>query len=189
MKKKLLLSLCVILMLSIVGCSASGRPAPTVTPSCDAYVGMPMEEFWELYKAGWADFSNTIVFMGYYYFIEDDNGNPVVITCTSTNSASTEKEVTSIVAYDKNEIELSSRSFYAIKAGMTVHEVISRLGKPKANIGATGERLSWRVDDVIYDIDFRATEDDPFDLVVVNVYIRGENAASIINHWYIPFID
>ena len=44
-------------------------------------------------------------------------------------------------------------------------------------------------DSISFGGDTEPTEDDPFDLVVVNVYIRGENAASIINHWYIPFID
>ena len=184
MKKVLLLILC--LLLSLTGCSVSGRPAPTVTPVCDAYVGMPVEEFWELYKDGWEDFSNSLVGMDNFYFIEDHNGNPVVLTRGKIDGIS---QITSIVAYDKNKIELSSRSFFAIEAGMTVQEVISRLGKPVANVGASGTRLTWLVDDVIYDIDFRRTENDPSKLFVENVFIRDDIYTSIINHWYIPFID
>lgn len=185
MKKMLLLSLCVILMLSIVGCSASGRPAPTVTPSCDAYVGMPTKEFWTLY-----DNEDVEALTGLsdenYYFIEDANGNPVVLTLKSINKNYT---ITAIAAYDKNKIELSSRSFFSIKAGMTVQEVISILGYPSGSGFSTGDRLSWKVDDTLFYVLFRGQPGDPSISVVNDVIISGENYTSIINHWYIPFID
>lgn len=189
MKKLLLLSLCIILMLSTVGCSASGRPAPTVTPDSPVYVGMPGEEFWEIYEIKDDDIVSMAASPGVdedYYFMEDNNGNPMVVTVIWKYP---EYHITAISAYDKNKIELSTRSFFSIRAGMAVQEVISILGQPLASFNSAGDILTWKVDDTIFDVEFRNRPGDPSILVVENVYIRGDNSASIINHWYIPFID
>ena len=184
MKKPLLLTLCVILLLSTLGCSASGKPAPAVTPDIPFHVGMSSEEFWELY-----DSEDIISLTGLsfadeaYYLMEDDNGNPVVLTLKSRNS------ITAIAAYDKSKIKLTSRSFFSIKAGMTVQEVISILGHPLMNYSANGDRLTWKVDDTFFHVQFRSQPSDPSILVVYDVFVSSESYTSIINHWYIPFID
>jgi hypothetical protein len=187
MKKMLLLSLCIILMLSTAGCSVSGRPAPAVTPDSPVYVGMPTKEFWTLY-----DNEDVLSMAGFpgvdedYYFIEDANGNPVVLTLRNIDRKYT---ITAISAYDKNKIELSTRSFFAIREGMTMQELISILGHPFGSVFSSGDRLTWKVDDTFFDVNFRTQPGDPSILVVNDVLIRDENYTSIINHWYIPFID
>lgn len=187
MKKVILLILCLLLFL--VGCSASGRPAPTVTPDSPVYVGMPEEEFWEICEIKDDDIVSMAGFPGVdedYFFMEDTNGNPMVVTIIFKDR---KYNVTAITAYDKNKIKLSTRSFFAIREGMTMQELISILGHPFGSVFSSGDRLTWKVDDTFFDVNFRTQPGDPSILVVNDVLIRDENYTSIINHWYIPFID
>ena len=113
MKKVILLILCLLLFL--VGCSASGRPAPTVTPDSPVYVGMPEEEFWEICDIKDDDIVSMAGFPGVdedYFFMEDTNGNPMVVTVIFKDR---KYNVTAITAYDKNKIKLSTRSFFTIR--------------------------------------------------------------------------
>ena len=186
MKKVLLLILCLLLFLA--GCSASGKPAPSVTPDCGVYVGMPTEEFWKLYDN--EDVKSMAGFPGVdedYYFIEDANGNPVVLTLENIDRKYT---ITAIAAFDKNKIELSTRSYFSIKAGMTMQELISIVGHPLGCFNAAGDRLTWKVDDTMFHVTFRTRSGDPSILVVEDVVLMDEDGSkSIINHKYIPFID
>ena len=180
MKKLLLLTLCVMLLLSMWGCRASGKPAPTVTPVCDAYVGMPMEEFWELYEHKDIVSMAGIPGVDDYYFIEDDRGNPMVLI---DKDADGEYTIAAIEAYDKSKIELSSRSFFAIEIGMTVQEVISILGHPLGSFSAMGNLLTWRVDDTLYDVAFHSQPGDPSIFVVEN--LKSKPGALLVAKKYL----
>lgn len=184
MKHTLLLTLCVALVISMLGCSIGSTPAPTVTPNCGVHVGMSLEEFYDVYPVSY------LLLMTSYLLIEDDSGNPVVLTYGKVDGI---YQITSMEAYDKNAIACSKKTFYAIEAGMTVQEVISLVGIPDncSDFGTTNT-LWWSLadSDESVSILFYVLPDDSATLILEDVVLHDKNgSASIINHRYIPFVD
>lgn len=193
MKKTVLLLLCVLLLLSLYGCDEPIKnidpstndteifqPAPTIAPPSNIYVGMTRDDFLELYP----NRGNTFeLAQGYswghdnYLFINDDQGNPVVIT-VSAYSAGKPYYLTSIVAYDKNAIFVSEETFRGIEKGMTLHEVVSLVGNPFGNPDAGGLTLGWQFgENIRYCVLWTQHPDDPNVLIVKNIY-RADNVAG-----------
>ena len=177
MKRIILPFLMALLLCSIAGCGKL-KAAPAVTPVCDLYVGMPMQDIYTLYENDEiVVITNDPAVTICYYFIEDDNGNPMVLTVQSSKSKYT---VTDIVAYDKDAIVVSREAFYSIAAGMTPQQVIALVGMPDGCFHSNVDRLTWEVEDNLFDVIFRSRSSEEDDFIVYDVCIRGTGEETSI---------
>ena len=169
MKKMLIL----ILLLSVSLLSAcqhtnlDSRPDHSIAPPDNIYVGMPLEEFMVLYPNVRENPEGTCFYYWEcrYAFFNDTNGNPVVVTFQFDSSYN--GTVLSINAYDKEKINVNEETFSSLERGMSVQELVSILGTPKAHIRNI-DGLAWDYgEDIEYWIALkgRSSGDDP-DLVL-----------------------
>jgi len=131
MKKNMLITLilCIGLLCACKPSNANISPATSIDPPSNIYIGMPLGEFKELYPDRDENPDGTcFYYWTQYAFFEDTNGNPVVVHFTYDDYLN--GEVSSVDAYDKNEINLTDEAFGALSGGMTVQEIVSRVGLP-----------------------------------------------------------
>lgn len=180
MRKTIVLVLPIVLLCLLIGCGEQ-KAAPAITPVCDLYVGMPLQDLYTFYENDEiVVISNDPAVTICYYFVEDNAGNPMVLTVQSDES---EYTVTDIVAYDKNAIVETREAFYSIAAGMTPQQVIALVGMPDGCFHSNVDRLTWEVEDALFDVIFRSRSSEEDDLIVYDVCIRGEGKdASILEN-------
>ena len=105
-----------------------------------------------------------------YFFIEDTDGNPVIVTSRVENR---KHSVASVTAYDKNTIDFSEAGFRKIDKGMTVHEVVSLVGNPLGCFSSYLDELTWSCDGVMYRIELEQHPDD-FNVLIVRDVLQED---------------
>ena len=125
MKKAMLLLLCVMLLMSLYGCDEPTdihfRPDNSIDPPANIYIGMPKDEFFALYPDKMTNpYREGVCFSywGEYGFLEDTEGNPVVVQFNGWR-------IGSVDAYDKNTISITEETFNQLERGMSVQEMVS----------------------------------------------------------------
>ena len=160
------------------------QPAATISPPSDVYVGMLMEDFYEVYPDRDDDPASTKCSWGFenYIFIFDENNNPVIVTIRSDGPGRPKEHycVTSVVAYDKNDFVVSENTFRSIEKGMKLHDVVALVGNPYGNPDAGGENLGWYCGSGLrFFIKFVPDSEDRNVLIVANVYRVDEIADTV----------
>ena len=144
----------------------------TVPPPSHIHVGMAIDDIDELY---------TCPGLLNYFFIEDTDGNPVIVTSRVENR---KYSVASVTAYDKNTIDFSEVGFRKIDKGMTVHEVVSLVGNPLGCFSCYLDELTWSCDGIMYSIKLEQHPDDSDVLIVRDVLqedVETRTMKSIID--------
>ena len=158
MKKFRMVILSMVLCICMLyGCTPENHYAlgeNTVPPPSHIHVGMPLNEIEEL---------DTCPALLNYFFIEDTDGNPVIVTSRVENR---KYSVASVTAYVKNTIDFSEVGFRKIDKGMTVHEVVSLVGNPLGCFSSYLDELTWSCDGIMYRIELEQHPDD-FDVLIV----------------------
>ena len=161
------LLLSVFLLCSCKSSNAQIIHANPIAPPSNIYVGMSLEEFMVLYPNMRENPEGTCFYYWEcrYAFFNDTNGNPVVVTFQFDSSYN--GTIFSINAYDKEGINVNEEIFSSLERGMSVQELVSILGTPKAHI-RNFDGLAWDYgEEIEYWIALkgRSGENDP-DLVL-----------------------
>lgn len=138
----------------------------TVPPPSNIHVGMSLSDVDEL---------DSCPALLNYFFIEDTDGNPVIVTSRVENR---KYSVASVTAYDKNTIDFSEVGFKKIDKGMTVHEVVSLVGNPLGCFSCYGNELTWSCDGVMYRIMLEKSSEDPDVLIVCDALRENVETSS-----------
>lgn len=140
MKRRILALLFAAVLTAAISFPLAGCGADSSEAAYGCYEGMDIQEFRDILED-----KSYFAIVGYYFF-EDENGNHCVAYSEDY------KQVNALQVYPASGIDKSDKAFEAIKEGMTVFEVVEKVGVPTCthtsgmcSLGISGDSHEYSV--------------------------------------------